>query len=145
MAYSQDIADRVCAELAKGRALRAVCRENAEFPSEAAIREWALKDICGFAAQYARARDLGLDAMADELLEISDTPQMGQKVTEKASGEEVTTGDMIEHRRLRVDTRKWYLSKVAPKKYGDRTALDVSGTLSISDRMQRAEKSADAS
>jgi hypothetical protein len=34
-------------------------------------------------------------------------------------------GDMLGHRRLQVDTRKWYLSKVLPKKFGDKSELDL--------------------
>ena len=41
-------------------------------PSEGAVRGWAVDGPKGFSAQYLRARDIGLDAMADELLEIAD-------------------------------------------------------------------------
>lgn len=77
----------------------------------------------GFAAQYTRAREIGYDRLADELLKIADTPQHGVKTTTKATGTETTEGDMIEHRRLQVDARKWMLSKMLPKKYGDKMAL----------------------
>ncbi len=43
------------------------------------------------------------------------------------SGEEYETvnPEVIGRSRLRVDTRKWYLSKVLPKVYGDRTVIDA--------------------
>jgi hypothetical protein len=31
---------------------------------------------------------------------------------------------MVERSRLMVDTRKWYLGKMAPKRYGDKLTLD---------------------
>ncbi len=66
--------------------------------------------------------------MAEEIIEISDTPCLGVKTkTLKDGSEEVTEGDMIEHRRLQVDARKWLLSKMRPEKYGDRTSLEHSG------------------
>jgi len=37
--------------------------------------------------------------------------------------DEVTTGDMVERSKLMIDTRKWLLAKLMPKKYGDRTVL----------------------
>jgi hypothetical protein len=40
-------------------------------------------------------------------------------------GVEITEGDMIQHRRLQVDARKWYASKLAPKKYGDKIEADL--------------------
>jgi Bacteriophage Sf6, terminase small subunit-like len=61
-----------------------------------------------FAGHYARARELGYMVMADEILDIAD--------------ESTKDGH---HQRLRVDTRKWMLSKVLPKIYGDR--LHVAG------------------
>lgn len=66
--------------------------------------------------------------MADEILDISDTPENGVIITDKATGRETKTGDMIEHRRLKVDTRKWYLSKLAPKRY-DKPQTDTKDDL----------------
>jgi hypothetical protein len=57
------------------------------------------------------------------VVEIADTPQIGTKTKTGKDGVEVTEGDMIDHRRLRVDARKWYLCKLAPKRYGDRLDL----------------------
>ncbi len=79
-------------------------------PSEAAVRRWVVEDYEGFAAQYTRARDIGLDCVADEVFEIAD--------------------DGSEHQRdrLRFDARRWYLSKLAPKRYGDKITQEHTGT-----------------
>lgn len=61
------------------------------------------------AERYARARDARSDRMAEETLRIAD----------EASG----TSEGVAKARLQVDTRKWLLSKLAPKKYGERTVL----------------------
>lgn len=82
-----------------------------------------------FRAQYARARDVGLDFLAEEILRIADTPQIGTKSVSKATGLEITEGDMIDHRRLQVEARKWYLSKLAPKRYGDK--LELAGAITV--------------
>jgi hypothetical protein len=37
----------------------------------------------------------------------------------------------VQHQRLRVDSRKWLLSKVLPKLYGDRVAVDHGGGVAI--------------
>ncbi len=48
------------------------------------------------------------DYLFDEIIEIADTPQLGTKKVIKPDGSvETTEGDMIEHRRLRIDARKW--------------------------------------
>lgn len=73
------------------------------------------------ADQYARARELGLETMAEEILEISDDGLNDSYVDE--NGNTRTDYDVVARSRLRVDTRKWLLSKCLPKKYGDK--LDV--------------------
>lgn len=142
MSFSQKTADAICARLAAGESLRAICRDKG-MPAESTVRLWVTDNAHGFAAQYARAREVGLDALADELMEIADTPVIGSKTKiDEEGNSEVTQGDMIEHRRLQVDARKWYLSKLAPKKYGDKLALEHSGAVTIGDRLRRAEQRA---
>lgn len=121
--YTPELAQRICARIAEGESLRSICRDE-DMPGDATVRAWAINDVEGFSAQYTKARDIALDLMADDLIEIADTPQLGQKTKTNEKGEtETTEGDMIEHRRLRVDARKWYLSKLAPKRYGDKVAV----------------------
>lgn len=69
--------------------------------------------------------------MADEIVEISDTPVEGVRREKSEQGVKEVTEDMLGHRRLQVDTRKWYLSKLAPKKYGDKQHVEVSGKLTL--------------
>lgn len=136
--YDADTARVICERLSKGETLRAICRDE-HMPPPSTVRLWALDDQGpGFAAQYAQARDLGLDAMADELLDISDD----------ASGDEADTPDgsrrmdseFAARSKLRVDTRKWFLSKLAPKRYGDRLDVAVSGDVSFGERLAAARK-----
>jgi hypothetical protein len=125
--FDQKIADKICARLSDGESLREICRTEA-YPGESTVRRWAADDASNFAAQYARAREIGYDRLAEELVEIADTPLLGVKTKTNEKGEtETTEGDMIEHRRLQVDVRKWMLAKMLPKKYGDRLAAEVTG------------------
>ena len=75
-------------------------------------------DDATLAENYARAREALIEKMANELLEIADTP-----VGSTDSG--ATDSGAVQKQRLQVDARKWLLSKLAPKKYGDK--LEVSG------------------
>ena len=85
-------------------------------PVEAAVRKWAIDDREGFYAHYSAARDLGLDCMADLVLAVAHdgTSDNFDPETGKINQES------YQRSRLRVDTMKWYLSKLAPKRYGDR-------------------------
>ena len=55
---------------------------------------------------YAQARVRGLDRISEDALDIADDGALAP-----------------DDRRIRVDTRKWLLSKLAPKKYGDKLGL----------------------
>ena len=82
----------------------------------------------GFYTQYAHARDIGLDCLADRALEITETPLVAEKRVQKADGSvEITTADAVDRSRLTVDSLKWYLCKLAPKKYGDKIDATLSG------------------
>lgn len=120
--FTQDVADQICGRLAEGESLRSICKDEG-YPPESTVRLWVVDDREGFAAQYARARDVGLDAMADEILEVSDDGTNDWMERLDNDGKSVgwqLNGEHVQRSRLRVDSRKWLLSKVAPKRYGDR-------------------------
>jgi hypothetical protein len=118
--YTAELAAEICRQLADGNTLRRVCRDDG-MPSEATVRGWAMEDRDGFSAQYARAREIGYHAMADEALDISDDGTNDTYLDE--DGNRRTDQDVIARSRLRVDTRKWLLSKALPKVYGDKLEL----------------------
>jgi hypothetical protein len=134
--FTQAIADEICERLAEGESLRAICAGD-DMPNKATVFKWLIADKA-FSDQYARAREAQADALADEIVYIADTPQIGQKSVSKATGLEITEADMIEHRRLQVDARKWMTGKLAPKKYGDKQEIDLNVTDALAERLARA-------
>lgn len=76
---------------------------------------WTVEDAA-LAESYARARETLIERMAAETLAIADEP-----VGSTAAGG--TDSGAVQKQRLQVDTRKWMLSKLAPKKYGDKVTL----------------------
>lgn len=93
------------------------------------VWDWLQK----FPHQYARALEDRADKVVEDILAIADTPKLG--VTTKINDDgktETTEGDMIQHRRLQVDARKWLAGKMAPKKYGDKIEQTVQGSLTVS-------------
>lgn len=119
--FTPETASVICERLASGESLRAICADSA-MPGKTTVFRW-LSVNEPFRDQYARARVLQLEHMAEEILEISDD---GSRDTyEDENGNIRTDHDVVARSRLRVDTRKWLMSKLAPKKYGDK--LEVSG------------------
>ncbi len=72
---------------------------------------------------YADAREALIDFWRMELIEIADTPQEGLIEKSTPQGPSIERRDMIQHRTLRIETRKWLLSKLRPKQYGDKMQL----------------------
>lgn len=82
--------------------------------------------------QYTRACARRADAIFEEAISIADTPQEGEITkTDKDGNKEVTKADMIAHRRLQVDTRRWAAGKLNPKKYGDKVQTEHSGEIGV--------------
>lgn len=125
-----------------GETLRAICRDEG-MPNRSTVAKWVVEDVAGFASQYARAREMGFDAMAEEALAIADTPVEGVRREESENGVKEVREDMLGHRKLQVDARKWLLSKWSPKKYGDRQEIDLNVSGSLAERLARAKKRAD--
>ena len=123
--FTQEVADEICERMADGESLRAICASD-NMPRRSTVFRWLAADEA-FRDQYAHACELRTDELFDQMLEIADTPQLGTKSVSKASGIEITEADMIEHRRLQVEARKWALGKMAPKKYGDKIDLNHGG------------------
>lgn len=142
--YTNVAAEEICRRLAMGESLLAICRDE-KMPPESTVRQWVIDDRNGFAATYARARDLGLDHLAEEIVEIANTPMIGTRTETTDDKVKVVETDMIEHRRLQVDARKWYLSKLAPKRYGDMTKVEFEDVTPLADRLSRARKRAEQS
>src|SRR3972149_9719227 len=91
-------------------------------PDRATVFAW-MRRFPEFRKQYAQAKEESADAMAEDILDIADTPQIGAVTKTKPDGSvETREGDMIEHRRLQVDARKWLPPEAKPKKDGDRGA-----------------------
>ncbi len=154
--YSQALAERICERLAGGESLNSICKSKG-MPKESAVRFWVVDDYMGFAASYTRARQVGYERLAEEILQISNTPVHGIKKVSKpitfrnSDGdvvptgevlEEVTEGDMIEHRKLQVDTRKWILAKMLPKVYGDKQQVELTGKVDIAGGLLAARRRA---
>lgn len=130
--YTAETATIICDRLALGESLRAICLD-ADMPAQSSVFRW-LDAQEAFREQYARAREAQADFYAAEIIDISDdgTNDWMERRSEAEKGAGVNTGwvlngEHVQRSRLRVDSRKWYAGKVAPKKYGDKYINEHSG------------------
>ena len=118
--YTPELAKEICEKLSEGIPLREICREE-HMPAWRTIYDWMGRSE-DLSAAIARARDVGYDKMAEECLEIADTPVMGHKQVMSDKATYTTVEDMLGHRRLQIETRLKLLAKFHPTKYGEKAA-----------------------
>lgn len=130
--YTQELADRICEELSMGNSLRTVCKAD-DFPEIRSVFRW-LRKYPEFSQQYARAKEESADALLEETMDISDdgTNDWIESNDPDNPGYRIN-GEAIQRSRLRVDVRKWAMSKLKPKKYGDRVETVHSGGIALND------------
>lgn len=141
---SPEVQERILELIEQGHTLRSICLENPDtMPTPSAVIEWTLVDR-DFAERYAHARLIGFAALAEDILDIAD----GKRPTDantwqpdaKAEGrlkdeiEALTIAerdrrdpDLVQRDKLRIEARKWILSKMLPKIYGERRETDGQG------------------
>jgi hypothetical protein len=122
--YTTKLADEICERLAAGESLNGISK-NEHMPHRVNIMRWLLntenKGFDLFRTKYAIAREIQYQNMADELLDICDDdvliPLLIDGVPIEQEGKVVMVKDIlgIQHATLRVNTRKWFMSKVLPK------------------------------
>lgn len=113
MPIDQATADLICAEIASGKSLRAVCEQEGMPDKSMFLRAVAVNEQ--LANQYARAMLARADARFDDLPSLLDGPERDENNRIDPA--------WVQWRRAVVDTEKWSLARMAPKKYGDRTVV----------------------
>lgn len=99
--------------------LREAIKIHGSDPAEFFNYIWNDTDLTN---QYTRAQHIRAEKFAEEIIEISDTETDTQRA------------------RNRIDTRRWFASKMNPRQYGDRVDVNVTQTVSITSALEEAKK-----
>jgi hypothetical protein len=125
--YSEALAQEICDRLAEGESLNEICRSPG-MPTDQTVLNWVDEDRDGIARRYARARSRGFEKLANEVLLISDAPCEGPNG--------YADNALVQKQRLQVDSRKWLLSKMLPKIYGDKIELSGDASAPLIQRIE---------
>ena len=124
-----DTFDRICEQIADGRSLRAILREDEGMPASSSVFK-ALAEDKAFVERYARAREAQGDKLFDEIVSIADE----ETLMSKRDGEDVEVvfdSTAVARNRLRIDARKWVAGKLRPKVYGDKIEHEHGGNVGL--------------
>ena len=127
MAYSKEKKDEifnyVFEQITKGKALRNILFEE-NMPPAVTFFEWLSKDE-EKAKQYAYACDLRAEYLFDEIIDIADDKSDDIIITK--DGNKVLNNEFVQRSRVKIDARKWIISKLNPKKFGDKIDHTTNG------------------
>lgn len=122
--YSEELAQVICESLMVGMSLRKICELDG-MPAISTVMQWLASGKDGFMEQYAHARQVQAEYLLDELIDIADDSVDDYEIV---NGEERLNQEHIQRAKLRIDTRKWNIEKLAPKKYGAKQQLEHTGS-----------------
>lgn len=128
MAYSEEnikeFKEKILYKISfENKSLNTILTENKEFPSHDTVYRWLNEDK-EFSENYARARDIRADKIFDEMIEIAD--DMIGYISDDYGNRKLDNGH-VQKQRLQIDTRKWILSRMNPKKYSDKLDVTTNG------------------
>ena len=126
--YTNKLADKICKMIAQGQSVRSICSKKDMISMQTFFR-W-LRENEKFREQYARACEERSYMHAEEIIEIADDAT-NDYMEQHDESDELTgyklNGENIQRSRLRIDTRKWLMSKLNPKVYGDKLDMTTNG------------------
>jgi hypothetical protein len=142
--FTPELGLEICMRMTDGESVRSICRDP-KMPCRKTINNWLLKpEYEEFLRQYEVAETLRADTLFDEMFEIANdsTNDYVEKVTKNGDIVRVVNRANIQRARLKIDVMKWTLSKMLPKKYGDRIQQDhtVNTHISLIDAIIKRRK-----
>jgi hypothetical protein len=118
--YTKETAAKICAGLSEGKSLRTVCLDEG-MPALSTIFLW-FREYPEFSEQYVTSKNESADARLEQLDDLGDEAiALAQSVDPKASSA------VVQAVKLKADNIKWTMSKLKPKKYGDKLDLTSDG------------------
>jgi hypothetical protein len=129
MAYSQEeienVFESILIQIKDGKSVRSILKQKG-MPHRSTFDKWLDEDEKKI-DQYARA----LEDRAELKFESIEADYMEEPQRDPKSGN--IDSAWVSLQRLKIDAKKWELSKLMPKKYGDRLDIDNkhSGSINI--------------
>lgn len=116
--YNEELANQICELIATSPlGTNKLCKLHDWMPSEDTVYKWRYRHN-EFAEKYTKAKARQAELMVEQIIDISD--DKSDDILFDEHGNKKIDAGAVAHRRLQVDSRKWYASKLAPKIYGDK-------------------------
>lgn len=100
--YTPEMADLICQRVRECGTLLEAVEKHRELPASPTIYRW-LSQNEDFRAKYTRVREDVMEMWADEIVAVANDSTLEPN-----------------DRRIKIDTKKWLMSKIAYRRYGDK-------------------------
>lgn len=114
--YTEELAATICERIANGESVRNICRDQS-MPNRSTVNLW-LTNNESFLDQYVKAKTVQADDAFDEIRDLARSALVNPAIAQAV--------------KVVIDADKWCLSKMLPKKYGDKTSIEHSGGVTFS-------------
>lgn len=126
--YTDEKAALICEELATGMSIRQICAAHPDtLPDKSTIFRWMYR-YPSFRDQYLHAKHLGMIAYGEDSIDIADDGSNDwiEKLDKDGNptGQRIFDHEHVNRSRLRVDTRKWFMERLAPKNFGSKVDVN---------------------
>ncbi len=136
--YCKEMADLICERVATHTiGLKQLCSMYEDLPVQSTINLWRFKHA-EFSEQYAQAKLMQADLLAEECLDIADDDSRDHKINPE-TGDEYLNTEFVARSRLRIDTRKWLAAKLLPRQYGESKKEEDNGSVSLLEKIMTGE------
>lgn len=124
--YTKEIGDLICSKIMEGNSLRSVLVGD-NMPAYSTFFKW-LREHKELVDNYEHSTQERTLAMGEEIIDIADDGTNDYMTITKGNNDyNVEDREVTNRSKLRVETRKWLMSKMLPKKYGDKVDLTSDG------------------
>ena len=131
--YTPELVEEFCNRLMVGEPMAHICEDD-HMPMHTTILLW-IRTKPEFSEKYFQARRVQMELFVDEIIQISDDDSKDKIETVDKHGNKIWVSDKTRVFRdvLRVNSRKWLASKLAPMIYGDMARVQVTGAIGAYD------------
>lgn len=132
--YTEELAEEICNAIASSNeGLEHLCAANPHWPERANIFIW-MRKYPGFRDKYMSAKEQQAEVQVDYMLALANEPH---KYVDPDTGFQRTDVPML---RVKMDAIKWQASKLAPKRFADKTETIISNPELLQDSIERKNK-----
>lgn len=139
--FCEELCDEICDRMIEGESLREIAKEE-RMPSMGTMMRW-VGDSERFAEQYARARAMQAETYASQIIEIAEDGTNDWMEKRNKDGEVIgwtVNGEAVQRSKLRIDARKWIMSKILPKRYGEKVEIEHKGEVKTVAELEPGER-----